>query len=321
MMIHKKLFTLIITSIICTFAQSQSKNIGIGTDNPDASAVLDVVATNKGFEGPNIALTSRTDALTIPLPADGLIVFNTTTLSGDTDTELKPSYYYWKTNRWYPFADDTEVNVVTNGVFPTILGYTPNGTHNSASFTDGGLSFTGLGCKQWTQASGGNGNWYCAFRKGTVNDTNYNAGMNWAQAFSAAKSRGGYLATFTSTAEWNWARTNLIENTTGYNLASHIWIGYNKIKYSGNTTEFTWITGEKSRVSWGDVASLPYIQHYFTGGNNPSEPNNTGGNEGCTHINSVVAGRDRTWNDNSCTASGYGGWAGPFSEIIIEFEQ
>lgn len=319
---NKYFFSIAILLISYAQVYSQNKNVGIGTETPDPSAVLDVVATNKGFEGPNVALLSRTDKLTIPLPADGLIVFNTTTLSGDTDTELKPAYYYWKTNKWYPFADDTEVNVITNGVFPTFLGYVANGTHNDSSFSDNGITLTGLGCKQWTKASGGNDHWYCGYRKGVVNDSNYNAGMTWSQAFSAAKSRGGYLATFTSTDEWNWVRTNLIENTTGYNLASHIWIGYNKIKYSGNTTEFTWITGEKSRVSWGTVASLPYMQHYFSlNPNNPTEPNNQGGNEGCTHVTSVSLGRQRTWNDFACTAGGSGGWGGSFSEIIIEFEQ
>ncbi|WP_449397393.1 hypothetical protein [Chryseobacterium wanjuense] len=71
----KKIFTLL--TIICNcfiFAQ-----VGMGTSNPDISSVLELSATNKGFLPPRIGLTSSTDAVTIPNPATGLIVYNTNT--------------------------------------------------------------------------------------------------------------------------------------------------------------------------------------------------------------------------------------------------
>jgi hypothetical protein len=56
-----------------------SQNIGINTTGalPDNSAMLDVVSTNKGVSFPNVALTSETDAATVPSPKTGLMVYNT----------------------------------------------------------------------------------------------------------------------------------------------------------------------------------------------------------------------------------------------------
>lgn len=50
--------------------------VGIGTKTPDASAVLDVSATNKGFLPPRFTLTSSTDATSIASPATGLTVYH-----------------------------------------------------------------------------------------------------------------------------------------------------------------------------------------------------------------------------------------------------
>ncbi len=56
-----------------------SQNVAInGTGAaPNVSAMLDVDATNKGVSFPNVNLTSETDAVTIPTPMTGLMVYNT----------------------------------------------------------------------------------------------------------------------------------------------------------------------------------------------------------------------------------------------------
>jgi hypothetical protein len=59
---------------------TRSGNVGIGTDAPDASALLDLSATTQGFLPPRLSQT-QIDALH---PVAGLQVFNTTT--------LKPNY-------------------------------------------------------------------------------------------------------------------------------------------------------------------------------------------------------------------------------------
>lgn len=72
---------------------------GIGTTAPDASAKLDVSATNKGFLPPRVTLTSGTDNTTIPSPATGLLVYNTGNNAG-----LVAGYYYWNGTSWATIA-------------------------------------------------------------------------------------------------------------------------------------------------------------------------------------------------------------------------
>lgn len=82
---------------------SSSNNItvaqtGIGTTTPDASAKLEVSATNKGFLPPRVTLTSVTDATTIPSPATGLLVYNIGSVG------LQSGYYYWNGSSWATIA-------------------------------------------------------------------------------------------------------------------------------------------------------------------------------------------------------------------------
>jgi hypothetical protein len=56
-------------------ATGQTENVGIGTANPDASALLDLVSSNKGLLIPRLTLPQR-DA--IVQPAKGLIIYNVT---------------------------------------------------------------------------------------------------------------------------------------------------------------------------------------------------------------------------------------------------
>ena len=72
-------FSLLPAFLLPLFAGAQGGNVGIGTTIPNASAQLEVTATNKGLLPPRIALTGPTDVTTIPNPAVGLMVYNTTT--------------------------------------------------------------------------------------------------------------------------------------------------------------------------------------------------------------------------------------------------
>lgn len=67
------IFTLIIV-LICGL-NTLNAQVGIGTTSPDASAVLDVESTSKGFLPPRMT-TAQRDA--IASPANGLTVYNTT---------------------------------------------------------------------------------------------------------------------------------------------------------------------------------------------------------------------------------------------------
>ena len=96
------LFTIIVCVTINTKAQT-----GIGTTTPNASAKLDVYATNKGFLPPRVTLTSATDATTIASPAEGLLVYNLGSVG------LQAGYYYWNGANWATIATATSAG---NGV-------------------------------------------------------------------------------------------------------------------------------------------------------------------------------------------------------------
>ncbi|MEO5947136.1 MAG: hypothetical protein ABIP79_10010 [Chitinophagaceae bacterium] len=68
-----------ILSALLAFGIYQSvvaQNVGIGTTSPNSSAALDVRSTTKGMLIPRMTTTQRNDITT---PADGLLIYNTTT--------------------------------------------------------------------------------------------------------------------------------------------------------------------------------------------------------------------------------------------------
>ena len=95
----KKNYTKILTSLcgvllcISTIAQ---QNVGVGTTTPDVSAIMDMVATDKGV------LVPRTDTNTVyasfATPATGLLIYQTT-----DDT-----FYYFNGTQWLPMGKTTQ---------------------------------------------------------------------------------------------------------------------------------------------------------------------------------------------------------------------
>jgi len=82
------------------FSMQLFAQTGIGTTTPDASAKLDVSATNKGFLPPRVALTGVYDVSTIPAPATGLLVYCTGTGG------LASGYYFFNGRAWATIATD-----------------------------------------------------------------------------------------------------------------------------------------------------------------------------------------------------------------------
>jgi hypothetical protein len=125
----KKLFfiiSLFITQIL--FAQT-----GIGTTTPNASAKLDVFATNKGFLPPRVTLTSVTDATTITSPAEGLLVYNLGSVG------LQAGYYYWNGANWATIATATSAG---NGVTASDMVKLYDGVGNATTINSTGVSFS-----------------------------------------------------------------------------------------------------------------------------------------------------------------------------------
>lgn len=86
---------IILAMLSCFFLAAQT---GIGTTTPNASAKLEVYATNKGFLPPRVTLTSTTDATTIASPAEGLLVYNLGSIG------LQAGYYFWNGANWATIA-------------------------------------------------------------------------------------------------------------------------------------------------------------------------------------------------------------------------
>ncbi len=75
---------------------------GIGTTTPNASAKLDVSATDRGFLPPRVALTAAnvfTPITGTSSAATGLLVYNTAT-AGTAPNNVIPGYYYWNGSIW-----------------------------------------------------------------------------------------------------------------------------------------------------------------------------------------------------------------------------
>jgi len=89
--------------------------VGIGTSIPNSSAVLELNVSNlpannkKGVLLPRVSLLSNTDIITIPNPAAGLTVYNSTDNSSGTTAVFANTYYYWNGSNWIDLANITEV--------------------------------------------------------------------------------------------------------------------------------------------------------------------------------------------------------------------
>ena len=94
----KKLLLVFFSCICIPFLYGQ--NVGIGTRTPEASALLEVASSSKGFLPPRVALTSLKDFVTVLNPATGLIVYNTAT-AGTPPFEVLPGLYYFTGTSWY----------------------------------------------------------------------------------------------------------------------------------------------------------------------------------------------------------------------------
>ncbi|MHA3789655.1 beta strand repeat-containing protein, partial [Flavobacterium hauense] len=85
-------------------AYTASAQVGIGTNNPNPSAQLQIVSADKGVLIPQVQLTSTTDTTTITTGnVQSLLVYNIT-----TNANIKPGYYYWNVNKWYRLLNDED---------------------------------------------------------------------------------------------------------------------------------------------------------------------------------------------------------------------
>ncbi len=147
-------------------------------------------------------------------------------------------------------------------------------TNYTIIFVSGALNVTPL---QWATNTGGNGHFYEAqFLSG---------GITWSNAFVAAQSKGGYLATLTSGAENDFAY-GLVSGNSNFWVADGSggdgpWIGAYKLPGPASPTNWAWVTGEPFDYdNWG-----------------PNQPNNFGGHQNFIQLYSPNSPNGELWND------------------------
>jgi hypothetical protein len=121
---------LLLNLIILGVFSAHSQNVGIGTNNPDPSAKLEINATNMGLLPPRVELTAINEEGPISSPALGLLVYNLVT-AGSPPNVVNPGYYFWDGAKWVSLdvqndkdwfkagttdvADDIEDDIYTQG--------------------------------------------------------------------------------------------------------------------------------------------------------------------------------------------------------------
>jgi Chaperone of endosialidase len=123
------------------FALSKAQvSINITGVPPVASAMLDVSSTSKGMLIPQVSIDSLKDVTSIPSPANGLIVYNST--QPGVRNDMARGYYWYSTNAatWIRFADNFTDNKWKDG---GLLGIQLRDTTDGVEIMDGytGTSF------------------------------------------------------------------------------------------------------------------------------------------------------------------------------------
>lgn len=119
---------------VSAFAQTS-----INTDGsaPNNSAMLDIKHPNKGLLIPRVALTGTNDVTTIPSPATSLLVYNTASTSGGTNT-VTAGFYYWNGSQWNTIGDNLGNHILTQNL-------QTNGNYISVDGSSTGIQMQGNG--------------------------------------------------------------------------------------------------------------------------------------------------------------------------------
>ncbi len=236
---------------------SKAQNVGINASGaaPDASAVLDVVATDKGLLVPRVSITNALTAAPVTAPVTSLLVYNT---NAAITSGNGVGYYYWDGSQWVKFLDggSDDAWLLTGNTFTAsgtnFLGTTTNfpldiKTNNILRtrittkgqievFNTGQSVFVGEGAGANDDLSN-NRNVFLGYQAGFTNTTgSYNNATGFQALYNNTigirNSATGYQALYSNT-EGNYNSASgvlaLHFNTTGdYNVAS----GYLALYYN-----------------------------------------------------------------------------------------
>ena len=86
-------FVIIVLIGLSSLSLKAQNNVGIGTNSPESSAVLDVMASDKGLLIPRVGLDNAATAAPVTAPVEGLLIYN------ETGTEPH-GFWYWDGSQW-----------------------------------------------------------------------------------------------------------------------------------------------------------------------------------------------------------------------------
>jgi hypothetical protein len=133
----------IFSVFLLAFAIARSQNVGIGTTSPASSALLHLVSTSKGMLIPQVSIDSLKDVTSIPSPANGLMVFNTT--QPGVMNDLARGFYYYSTTvaSWVRMSDNLNDNPwVTGGLLGIRLRDKTDGVEIMDDYAGSALNWT-----------------------------------------------------------------------------------------------------------------------------------------------------------------------------------
>ncbi len=89
------------------FSNSLVAQVGIGTSDPDPSAILHIESTDKGVLLPKVDLENLTDKNTVHNPTEGLLVYNK---RDDNSRDLRKGFYIWDDEKWDKVENQSDID-------------------------------------------------------------------------------------------------------------------------------------------------------------------------------------------------------------------
>jgi len=118
---------LTILLVLLKISAAYSQGVGIGTQTPDLSAILQLSSNSKGFLLPKVELQDTLDENTIIEPEKGLLIWNTS--ANDVEFPNGPGVYVNEGTK----PDPVWRRISTSNSFPTLQDITNNGNQTSNS--------------------------------------------------------------------------------------------------------------------------------------------------------------------------------------------
>jgi hypothetical protein len=106
----KNIYLRLLFFVLGSLVYAQSGSVGIGTNTPNESAILDMVSSNKGLMIPKVSLnaTNASDySFMATQPTISLLVFNT-----NAALPAGTGLYYWDGTKWVFYFNSANINLL-----------------------------------------------------------------------------------------------------------------------------------------------------------------------------------------------------------------